>query len=433
MVDSRDLKIYQQIEAAADLYQPGIYDLLTFYHALSTEPDLMDDQFYPVPTRGSTKSAKDGKLFAVGLIPPASSVTSRVLDRSASVNALITTDYDALITENPDVSSSSTGDIPGETGGIGTSTPVPNGPTSTTNTDFWSQYVAMCNRLGCQPEELAHVIQSESGWDPSKPAIRNGHPVAKGLIQLTKATAIGLGMTAEQWDNFNFSATEQLPYIEKYFKGRAKGKNAAQLKAVELGGYNNPGGSLYSSFATAPGYKNPEFQRKAYEQNKGLDRPPPPTGTITVEQLARAVARHKAGPQILGEIEKAKSGLGMEVQPEPIKEPEPPEPVSKWVDSGSQNASEAAKTIDKTAKTTLLREGLSSLFLEKQNAQITALRKHLQQMAETPPLRLLVNPSSFKLSLSKLISYDSWGRSGPVVEHWGENQDKIEGSGKVSA
>jgi hypothetical protein len=61
------------------------------------------------------------------------------------------------------------------------------------------------------------------------------------------------------------------------------------------------------------------------------------------------------------------------------------------------------------------------------------MRAALEQMAKTPPLRLLVNPQSFRTSCEKIISDGNWGRNGPVIEHWGDNQDKIEGSGKVAA
>jgi len=54
-------------------------------------------------------------------------------------------------------------------------------------------------------------------------------------------------------------------------------------------------------------------------------------------------------------------------------------------------------------------------------------------MKATPPLQMLVNPQSFRLSSEKVIADGSWTRFGPIVEHWGDNQDKLEASGKVGA
>jgi hypothetical protein len=54
-------------------------------------------------------------------------------------------------------------------------------------------------------------------------------------------------------------------------------------------------------------------------------------------------------------------------------------------------------------------------------------------MRTTPPLRLLVNPSSFKISSEKVVSDGNFTREGPIIEHWGEQQDKMSISGKIAA
>ena len=45
---------------------------------------------------------------------------------------------------------------------------------------------------------------------------------------------------------------------------------------------------------------------------------------------------------------------------------------------------------------------------------------------------MLVNPNSFKVSSEKICNDGNWTRNGPVIEHWGEGQDKIAGSGKIA-
>lgn len=85
------------------------------------------------------------------------------------------------------------------------------------------------------------------------------------------------------------------------------------------------------------------------------------------------------------------------------------------------------------ASKTLNATNLGKEFLAQQQATIKMMREALDQMAKTPPLRLLVNPQSFRTSAEKIISDGNWGRNGPIIEHWGENQDKVEGSGKIAA
>lgn len=438
-----DTKIYQQIEASADLYEPAIYELLSFYHGISNQADPLNGQFIPLTTV-QPRSPKEVKIFAVGIIPPAHKAVSRLLDRSETVRS-ISTDYQTLINVFPDDGSSSTGDLPGETSGVGTSLPTPVGPTSSASSDFYDQYIAMCNRLGVQAEELARVIQTESSWDPSAQAVRNDRVVAKGLIQFTRATADGLRSTDGRqldFDNIqNMTGVEQLPFVEAYYKGRSKGKNAAQLRAITFGGYNNPStplepqGSLYSLNAEPPAYKNSDFQKKAYLQNRTLDGPPPAgapvKGYITADDVAKRLKTVPKG--ILAKIQQAKANLGMSTEVATVKEPDPPDTSDDWQANGSDNANQAAKTQSLVSNKDLNQTNLGKRFQEAQKGLIRKLQAALETMANTPPLRLLVNPASFRVSSEKIISDGSWGRNGPIIEHWGENQDKIEGSGKVAA
>jgi len=69
----------------------------------------------------------------------------------------------------------------------------------------------------------------------------------------------------------------------------------------------------------------------------------------------------------------------------------------------------------------------------KQTGYFKSIKATLDSMAGTPPLRLLVNPNSFSVKSQKIVSDGNWGRSGPIIEFWGDDQDKISGSGKVAA
>jgi hypothetical protein len=175
--------------------------------------------------------------------------------------------------------------------------------------EFWRAYDAMCSRLKVDPAELAAVIQSESGFNPKavnyvmdaktgkKKLDKDGKPIAqaKGLNQLIHSTAKGLNMPEETWQNFeNLSATDQLEYVEKYFqKNPIAGLKRADIYAKNFGGFNNPDGSLYASkshIESSPQkdlFKNPEYQNKAYEQNRALDKDH--KGYIAKSDLARLV------------------------------------------------------------------------------------------------------------------------------------------------
>jgi len=432
--ENSELKTYQQIEQEADFYQPAVYELLSFYHALALHEDPLDGQFIPLTTVQPWEQERT-LMFAVGLIPPSSNVTGRLLDRTATIRTLEEQNLEELQQENPDVSSSSTGDLPGETGGISTRTTEPNGPTSTSNKDFWVRYVVMCNRLGCQPEELARVIQAESGWNPAAGAKnKDGKVTAKGLIQFIKSTATGkkIGMTPEQWDNMEtMSREEQLTFIERFYKGRSKGRNAFELKAVTLGGFNNPDGSIYHGNAREPEYRNAKRQRSAYQRNKALDKPPPPKGYLTPEDVAFRLAKKPLRKKYRSKINQARRKLGMAVGYEPFQ----PDGRSsgKWAKGGSRNANKAFKTAWAVANKDLNQTNLGKEFMHAQRAMINQTLDALDQMAKTPPLRLLVNPQSFRVSAEKLIADGGWGRNGHIIEHWGDNQDTIEGSGKIAA
>ena len=57
---------------------------------------------------------------------------------------------------------------------------------------------------------------------------------------------------------------------------------------------------------------------------------------------------------------------------------------------------------------------------------------NVEQMAKTPPMRMLINPTSFKVGGTKIINDGNFGRNGPIVQHWGDDRDKIDVSGKLA-
>lgn len=79
--------------------------------------------------------------------------------------------------------------------------------------NFMKTLKQVAGRLGIDADVLLKVIKFESKLDPQ--AV-NPMSKATGLIQFMPSTASGLGTTVEEL--FAMTATEQLTYVEKYYK-----------------------------------------------------------------------------------------------------------------------------------------------------------------------------------------------------------------------
>lgn len=174
---------------------------------------------------------------------------------------------------------------------------------------FWIKFVEMCKRLGAKPEDLAKVINSESGFDPHATNVQDGRIIAKGLNQLTKKTAMALGMSEQEWKSYeNSPAENQLKYVEKFFRsvGNMTGVGGKWNSPTQLYVANfapkyvskaaDPNALLYSA------KDNPE----EYDKNKGLDKDQ--KGYITAGDLARSVHSRPLSKFIVQAINKAKTG-----------------------------------------------------------------------------------------------------------------------------
>ena len=105
-----------------------------------------------------------------------------------------------------------------------------------------------------------------------------------------------------------------------------------------------------------------------------------------------------------------------------------------WQSKGAANASASRKGSSKTANLEALnKSNLGQKYRAAQHSEIRATLLALDRIKKTPPLQLLVNPQTFKLSSEKIISDGGFTREGPIIEHWGDQQDKLEASGKIAA
>jgi hypothetical protein len=309
----------------------------------------------------------------------------------------------------------------------------------------------MCNELKVSPYAMAGVIDGESGFKPSAENVQKGVHIAKGLNQFVRSTAVGQKgkdgkvtggyMTAEQWETYEkLSAQEQLPFVKRFMAGQnVAGKNSLQIYARNFGNHNNPDGSMYAGkerqaawIADHPGAKfnDPQGQQRAIEQNASLAKG---KGYIEINDLGKYVAG-KPSAGIRSKIDAAVARAGGGVPPTKKVIPPSENANGEWVDKGSANASKSKKEDSKTFDNGLRdkQAALGEKFLKAQQAEINATLEAINKMKNTPPLRMLVNPSSFKVSSEKIIADSGWTRNGPIIEHWGEGQDKLEGSGRVA-
>jgi hypothetical protein len=393
-------RIYQQIETDAKTWGPWVYNkLLSFYSTgLEVNADPLDTNYIPLTT-ASLPRGSSTLPFIIGLIPPSVKITGRRLDRSASVASVEGVKEAALIPLTP-------GDVPAST--------VKNGEkyASIQQPEFYSALVGMCARLDVDPKEMIKVMISESGLDPH---IVHPKSSAKGLVQMMPIVKKGLGMPEDVWNNFeNLSGAEQMPWIEKMFK------------ANRLAPKSNRGMIYKKTFlpnaVIGPNGELTQRGHPYYDDNSLLDIDH--DGFITIQDLS-ARTNYKLTTKIIDGIEQAKNPQAAPAFP-------PDAATSSWATNGSKDANTAKKAEAETAGKSIPRSKLFDRLTTAQSAQMFAMEMALELMASTPPLRMLVNPTSFKVAGAKIISDGNWARNGPIIEHWGNDQDKIDVSGKIA-
>ena len=412
--------IYQQVQQDAGFYPPLVYDLLTRFSSLTTTNDWDAGAFLPL-TDVQPGATFNTLPFCIGFIPPSSPVTNRLISRQSSV-------HDNM--QGPQFVSGnhSQGLNPGN-----------NGPSPTSLSQAGAQFIAYHEGFGSTYPPAQYPGQPNSqiipeGGSPSRgnayydnaglATIGYGHllppmgsPLPNGLTPpITQEQAISLlqsdsayaanavsqqvtqPLTQNQYDalvSFTFSAGPG---------GLAKSGLPALINA---GNYQGAADAWSSTFVrNAAGNVDPGLA--VIRPNEAALFSTPDGQTYAFNP---SILRGGSTP-VTGDV----GGL------------------NGWNQSGgSGNAQQAANQIDSTANSSLTPAALTQAFMARQQAEITDLQNRMQQMAQTPPLRLLVNPRSFKNSLEKITADGNWGRNGPIIEHWGEQQDKIEGAGKIAA
>lgn len=471
--------IYEDIEASASTtHGPNFYaNLLSFFPNLQLTQDSLSEQFIPLTAVKDGRTRGGGKPFIIGILPPSTNVTGRLLDRSAS------------IAEETQLSVAEVGgarleDVAGELGGDLGQTPPANRPTkgdvlrgwgagaNTLDEEFWQDFVSMCERLGVDPVEVAAVMYTESGLSPSCAASSSKNPEsnarAKGLIQNLRGTYVPKYMTVEEWERYeDLPASDQIYFIEGFLSRlHIRGMKSAEIHVKVFGGVgSNPNGILYAGQDYQERYISTLMGQNQDKYNAGgygpVGSPEADAALLADQQKAAKTfqsAQLQADAYDINPLDRNKKGyidatdfVGLDRLPWPyiqaieaakasgIRTGKGDNPFrgsagarKPWVNDGSPAAQEILKQLARVARTGLNGTGLGQQYQAAQRTAILSTQLGLEKMQQTPPLRMLVNPRSFSVSGEKISTDGNWGRNGPIIEHWGDGQDKISGSGSLA-
>lgn len=402
-------RIARQIEASADNYPPATYSgnlssgeaniesYLTYYNDISLTADPLAYQFIPL---SAAQNSKNPKMFAIGVIAPTARVSGLLLDRSASVRAL----EDQTYFPQPSLNGANRADYVkslitwacGPPKGRDENDPiyqqVVEGRDVGTYQKSYSSCGDLCHwmlyRLGVRSDLVNR--DENGGWQQEKNISKLAFSQAASNV--TPSTSYKPGDIIIIWNESNGTDAHAIVVTEQ---------NGSSLSTGE---YGQPGGAEKTRTITTKDGK-PFIGKRQIQKVIPLE---------TVLELARQNGE-LADITLPGDLA---NSVGGDSRP------------GNWT---GQQAAEARKLRDKTANSLLTEQDLNVQFTNAQRAQILDLQKSLEAMQNTPPLRMMVNPSTFSVKGERIVADSAWSRNGTsIVEHWGPGQDKISASGKVA-
>jgi hypothetical protein len=470
-------RVINQIEQAADYYGPYLYQLLGYHSSLELTTDLNED-FVPL---AQTKS--NPKLFVVGLIPPTANITDRVLDRSASVGAT-----EGYPDQTLDFSGPSSGAAGGALG-VGSGIVTAEGYTIDQGSGTLSKGIKY--PTGSVGPNGANAIKTQFSI-PQLYSIFSKAYAAKFQREPTPTeiqfyTAQCLRETSGVGYNNNFGfmvnfGTSPPPAGTDYFRGPPE-PGAPDGKYYRSYGTPEDGASAFIGHLTktdnvttsarsgdALGYVTSVIQTgytessvQVYYNNMpslltDVARAMKPYGVTLgsgknlptktpdccafkesqaqyMERVAPGSSTNRGRGLKPNNRYRFNSGSPYGANCQLIARSPQKQDGSNgaWRGEGSANASASRKEEGKVVDKDLNKSDLGRRYQDAQRAEAAMTALALDRMRTTPPLRLLVNPTSFKISSEKVVSDGNFTRSGPIIEHWGEQQDKMSISGKIAA
>lgn len=463
-------RVLNQIEGAADYYSPDTYrGLLTYYSSIKLYGDPNQD-FVPV-----SQTKPNPKLFVVGIIPPSARISGRTLDRSASVSAVTGAPVEQLDFSGPSSQAAayqSNGSIVTTSGytikkGSGKSSKIQVPPGEST-----------LMREGDDRSPVYTNLSVPQIWAALEQAYRELYGRDPTPTELQMYTAQSLRETGGKLPNNNFGFVGNRgknPNVPGTFLAKdgqyyssypstnegAKGflRNVVRSSNVQSSAANGDALGYLTSLAQS-GYFEDSVQHY-YSGNGGLfpnlltqvagsmkgygvtlsDGSDLPTTAPDCCAINETNGQYRTRVQkTTGQLKPNQlfrfmpgSPYGAACPIEMNSSENQGDTNNDWIGEGSSNAAAAKKAESKVDNTDLNQTDLGRKFLQAQSLETALTSLLLDNMRNTPPLRLLVNPSSFKVSSEKIVADGNWTRNGPVIEHWGDQQDKVETSGKVAA
>lgn len=454
----KDSRIAQEIEATAGFYGPSMYagleqglgtlqGLLSHFHDLSLAPDA--DGWLYFPMTAVKFNSRDTKLFAVGVLPPSAQVTGKILDRSASVVKVT-----GISGAETDVAGESTGNITPAVEDVNAKdAPDPEKATS----KGWHQSArkiiieAFRKVMGRDPSiaEMQYcqaVGFNESGYGTAK----FGGEVLNnwGAVQCYKE-----GPDCHYWEDSHPSGQKYPVGFRRYetpVDGAAdmirlimKRKRTAAALASEGTVFdvsyamrrelyyeeNCPRAAVqYGASSVNKSTSTPDLN----EATKACAQEAITRNTTKLKRTIDAIAPSCGDPWAMALGDYGATDAAWHGQTGGGSVGSDAGSSKGWSKEGSKDAKTAQKERSKVSGTPLNQTKFGQKLQAAQRQAIAEAQIVLEGMRRVPPLRLLVNPMQFAVKGSKIVSDGNWSRRGPIIEHWGDQQDVISASGKVA-
>lgn len=285
---------------------------------------------------------------------------------------------------------------------------------------FYQKLVQVAANINATPEGLLAVLYSESGLNPAAT-----NPLgAKGLQQMIKSSSRLCGITPQQWETYEqWTAEEQLTTVETMYKNIGRGRdlrNPASLYLLNAGqspNAGNPGRVVFAGGSIE------------YQHNRFFDRDN--SGDITVQDFILRIEEVTRDP----EYQKAKSAL--QAAQDQASQASPTGVADAAAADPEQGAVMAYGNV--TDPNDPLRDNLGrNISVDPDRIEVAAkqtedLRRQIEVLKATPPLMMLVNPSSFERNYENSVDSSVKARRGNVVHSWIERPMSISCSGTTAA
>lgn len=444
-------RVFEQIEEKADYYSPVTYaELLGFYNGFNLQPDAASGQFIPL-TQVKPGPPTDRILFAVGILPPAANVTGRILDRTASIPV----DGETELVGDQAASNANTA--------AGVASPEAPGKVTegrAAGSHRWGRQVmleAFRELYGREPT-LAELQYAQAvGWAETS----YGQAWKREMMGSNNWGAVHCplnGQTGPGCISYTDHHPDGTPFTVS-FKSYETPKDGAKDLLKHIFTHRSTGQALQGGDTYRASYL---MRRQSYyggfcpqatkefgagPAKSSLKSPDASEGTQAcakeaiglhagrIHQIIQDMAVANGDPSVLGlgNYEAAdawyRETRGLDASGQPIGGDAK---GGDWQGQGSKNAADAKQEEAKLAGSPLLSSDANKALIAAQVTQARMMQEALAKMAATPPLAMLVNPSSFGVKGEKIANDGSWTRNGPIIEFWGDQQDKISGSGKVA-